>query len=84
MRAFTVLRQLLVPERVTLLAAADQAAAIDEAGAFVAEATPQRLALNVNLAIRAIRRYVAILAAIKTFHLFAPYYSYRQNKHLAI
>ena len=68
MRAFAVLRQLPVPQRVALLAAGNEVSGVDEAGGLVAEAAPRRLAAFIYLAIRAIGRYVAVFAAVETSH----------------
>jgi hypothetical protein len=68
MRAFAVLRHLPVPQRVALLAAGNEVSGVDEAGGLVAESAPGRLAAFIYLTIRAIRRYVAVFAAVEAFH----------------
>jgi hypothetical protein len=68
MRAFAVLRQLPVPQRVALLAAGNEVSGVDKAGGLVAESAPGRLAAFIYLTIRAIRRYVAVLPAVEAFH----------------
>jgi hypothetical protein len=86
-RAFAVLRQLPVPQRVALLAAGNEVPGVDEAGGLVAEPAPGRFTAGVDLAIRAIALKVAFVAAavaLKVFHsshlnsgfrIFRLYYS---------
>jgi hypothetical protein len=88
-RAFAVLPQLLVPQRVAALAAGHQGPAVDEAGALVAETAPGRFTAGVNPGIRAVTfevPSVAAAVALQVFHSshlkfrlshFRAYYSYR-------
>jgi hypothetical protein len=78
-RAFAVLLQHLVAQRVALLAAGNEVASVDETGPLVAEAAPGRLAASVNSRIRAIALempFVAAAAALQVFyrrHLFPAF-----------
>jgi hypothetical protein len=83
MRAFAVLFQHLVPQRVADLAAGHQVASIDKAGALVAEAAPGRPAAGVNSGIRAVALEVAFIAAAVACEVFHSGHIYFRLSHFA-
>lgn len=69
-RASTVLAQLLMPQRMTHLAAGNEITAVDEAGTLAAESAPWRFPAAVNPGIRTVALKVPLVAAAPACQVF--------------